>query len=325
MRRIVDLTAGTAMVVTDLHGDGEAYARYRDCFLDLHTHGRADTLILAGDLLHRTPPHPDDSLAMILDVLRLKRELGDRFIYLMGNHEFPHRYTITLQRGDDLFTPRFEWAMGEHRAAIMALLDSLPFYVRTPGGVTIAHAGAAPGLDEAGAAARLFDLSHEEILAETAVSLPPDFRPTLRKLLGRRAGRSYDRLVHDDFAVTGPEDPRYDDHLIGITAVTGHPDLDLLWRALFTKNEQQYGRAYTAHLHTFLRVLSDGYPQPQSVLVSGHIDCDGGHKLVNKRQLRLASAKHAHPREAGLYLLFDVTQPVTKADELLPGLASVFR
>ncbi len=324
MRQIVELTAGTAMVVADLHGDGDAYARYRDRFLDLRANGRADTLILAGDLLHRTPPHPDDSLAMILDVLRLKRELGDHLIYLMGNHEFPHRYAITLQRGDDLFTPRFEWAMGEQRAEIMALLDGLPLYVRTPGGVAIAHAGAAPGLDEAGAAARLFDLSHEEILAETAVSLPPDFRPALRKLLGRQAGRSYDRLVHDYFAVTGPDDPRYDDYLIGSSAIAAHPDADLLWRALFTKNEEQYGRAYPAHLRTFLQALSVGAPQPQRVLVSGHIDLEGGYKLVNKQQLRLASAKHAHPREAGLYLLFDVTQPVEKADGLLPGLATVF-
>lgn len=324
MRQIVELTTGTAMVVADLHGDGEAYARYRDRFLDLRANGRADTLILAGDLLHRTPPHPDDSLAMILDVLRLKRELGDRLIYLMGNHEFPHRYAITLMRGDDLFTPRFEWAMGEQRAEIVALLDGLPLYVRTPGGVAIAHAGAPPGLDEAGAAARLFALSHEEILAETAVSLPPDFRPQLRKLLGRQAGRSYDRLVHDYFAVTSPDDPRYDDYLIGASAVAAHPDADLLWSALFTKNELQYGRAYPAHLRAFLQALSDDYPQPQRVLVSGHIDVQGGYKLVNKQHLRLASAKHAHPREAGLYLLFDVTQPVEKAEDLLPGLASVF-
>jgi hypothetical protein len=323
MRRIVDLAAGMAMVVTDLHGDGEAYARYRDCFLELRAHGRADYLILTGDLLHRTPPDPDDSLAMMRDVLRLRDELGEQLIYLMGNHEFPHRYAFTLQRGDDLLTPGFEWAMGEHRPHIMALLDELPFYVRTKAGVALAHAGAPPDLT-AEMGERLFDLSHTEVLAETAVSLPADFRPTLRRLLGRQAGRSYDQLIHDYFAVTDPDDPRYDDYLIGSVAVTAHPDLQLLWDALFTKNEQQYGRRYQRHVSTFLQTLSADWPYPQRALVCGHIDCAGGHTLVGRQQLRLASAKHAHPREAGRYLLFDVEQSVNSPAELLPKLASVF-
>ncbi len=323
MKRIVDLESGVAMVVTDLHGDGEAYARYRDCFLDLRAHGRADTLILTGDLLHRTPPAPDDSLAMMLDVLRLKRELGDHLIYLMGNHEFPHRYAFTLQRGDDLLTPRFEWAMGEHRAEIMALLDDLPFYVRTRGGVALAHAGAPPDFT-AEKGERLFNLSHDDVLAETAVSLPPDFRPALRKLLGRQAGRSYEQLIHDYFAVTDPNDPRYDDYLVGSVAITTHPDLQLLWDALFTKNERQYGRAYHAHVPAFLQTLAAGWPHPQNILVCGHIDCDGGHAIIGQQQLRLASAKHAHPREAGCYLLLDVEKKVNSPAELLPHLASVF-
>lgn len=99
---------------------------------------------------------------MILDVMRLREELGNRLIYLMGNHEFPHRYTITLQKGDDLFTPRFEWAMGQHRPKIMALLDSLPFYVRTKSGVSVCHAGAFPEVDE-----RLFDVGETIKSAES--------------------------------------------------------------------------------------------------------------------------------------------------------------
>lgn len=85
--RVIDLEEEMVMVVTDLHGDGDAYARYRDRFLRLQAQGQADYLILTGDLLHRTPPAPDESLVMILDVIRLKAELGERFIYLMGNCE----------------------------------------------------------------------------------------------------------------------------------------------------------------------------------------------------------------------------------------------
>ncbi|MBE2220163.1 MAG: metallophosphoesterase [Anaerolineae bacterium] len=320
--RVLDLEAGIAMVVTDLHGDGEAYARYRDRFLDLHAHGQADFLILAGDLLHRTPPDPDNSLAMILDVLRLKAELGDRIIYLMGNHEMPHRYSFTLQRGNDVFTPRFEWAMADNRPQIMALLDSLPFYVRTKAGVSLCHAGAFPGASSS-VGERLFALSHEMVLAETAVAIPSEIRPGYRRLLARQNKTSYDQLIHDNFAITSPDDPRYDDPLIGSVALSNHPDLSLLWNALFTRNEIQHGRAYPTYQKELLHALSYQF-DTQATLVTGHIDCESGYTLVNKQQLRLASAKHAHPRESGHFLLFDVGEKISSAEELLTNLGSVF-
>ncbi len=321
--RVIDLEEGIAMIVTDLHGDGDAYTRYRDRFLDLQAQGQVDYLILTGDLLHRTPPAPDDSLAIILDVIKLKAELGDRLIYLMGNHEFPHRYSITLQKGNDLFTPRFEWAMahyqmGEHRPAIMALLDSLPFYVRTKTGVVLCHAGAFPGVDE-----RLFSLSHEEILAETAVAIPQDMRPGYRNLLARQSRLSYEQLVHNYFAITDPHDPRYDDYLIGSIALNNHPDMSLLWSAFFTRNEKQHGHAYPTYQQNLLHLLAKRF-YPQHILVTGHIDCQGGYTLINQQQLRLASAKHAHPRESGLYLLLDVGEKVNSAEDLISNLGSVF-
>lgn len=320
--RVIELEEGIAMIVTDLHGDGDAYARYRDRFLDLHARGQADFFILTGDLLHRTPPAPDDSLAMILDVIRLKQSLGDRLIYLMGNHEFPHRYTMTLQKGNDLFTPRFEWAMshsmGEHRPKIMTLLNSLPFYVRTKAGVTLCHAGAFPGVDE-----RLFSLSHEMVLEETAVTIPPNSRPGYRTLLARQNRTTYDQLIHDNFAITSPSDPRYDDPLIGSAALSRHPDMSLLWDALFTRNEIQHGSAYPSYQKELLHALSHEF-YPQHVLVTGHIDCEGGYTLVNKQQLRLASAKHAHPRESSHYLLLDMGEKISTSEELLSKLGTVF-
>jgi hypothetical protein len=321
-KRVIDLEEGTAMVVTDLHGDGDAYARYRDRFLDLHAHGQADFFILTGDLLHRTPPAPDNSLEMILDIIRLKEELGHRLIYLMGNHEFPHRYSVTLQRSDDLFTPRFEWAMshslGEYRPRIMALLDSLPFYVRTKAGVTVCHAGAFQGVDE-----RLFKLSHERILAETAVTIPPEMRPGHRTWLARQNKTTYDQFIHDNFAITSPHDPRYDDPLIGSAALNRHPDISLLWQALFTRNEIQYGHPYPAYQKELLQALSHNF-HLQHLLVTGHIDCQGGCTLINKQQLRLASAKHAHPRESGQFLLFNMGEKINSAEALLPKLGTVF-
>ena len=91
------------MVVTDLHGDWDAYAHYRDRFLTLQARGRADYLIFTGDLIHSDRlPRDDRSLDIVLDVLRLKEVLDERVIYLLGNHELPHLYGITLQKGDYL-------------------------------------------------------------------------------------------------------------------------------------------------------------------------------------------------------------------------------
>jgi predicted phosphodiesterase len=96
MKRVIDLEAGTAMIVTDLHGDWDAYRRYRDRFLQLQANGRADYFILTGDLIHHEGAvEEDQSLAMVLDVFALQQELGDRLIYLLGNHEMPHIYSIT--------------------------------------------------------------------------------------------------------------------------------------------------------------------------------------------------------------------------------------
>ena len=94
---------------------------------------------------------------------------------------------------------------------------------------------------------------------------------------------------------------------------------------MFSRNEKEYGKnSYQVLLTTLLQALSNGYER-QAVLVTGHIDCNGGHKLVNRQQLRLASAKHASPREAGQYLIFNVNKRFETAADLVPNLRSVFR
>ena len=135
MTTIVDLPGGIAYVVTDLHGDWQAYSRYRDHFLALYHRQQADYLVLLGDLIHGYgPPEEDASLPMVQDVMTLQAELGhDRVIMLLGNPELPHIYGVTLSKGDQMFTPRFEWSMGEARAEIIAFFKSLPFVIRTAG------------------------------------------------------------------------------------------------------------------------------------------------------------------------------------------------
>ena len=324
-QRVINLTEGQAMVVTDLHGDWDAYQRYRDAFFQLRALGQADVLIFDGDMIHASAPADQDkSIEIVQDLIKLKKELGDNLIYVLGNHELPHIYSITLQKGDELFTPRFEFAMGDKREEVVALFDSLPFYVRTPGGVAICHAGASTALGETNGIERLFNFSHQTVLTRTREQITPEERPSLVRAMRKMHGRTYNEMARKWFAVSGMDDPRYDDFLVG-TLATSDPDFELLWPAMFSRNEKEYGNnSYQVLLTTMLHALSHNFER-QSVLVTGHIDCQGGHKVVNRQQLRLASAKHALPREAGLYLLFNVRERFETAADLVPNLRSVFR
>jgi hypothetical protein len=258
-------------------------------------------------------------------VLELQQALGDRLIYLLGNHEFPHIYSITLQKGSDLFTPRFEHAIARQRQAIISLFRSLPLYVRTAAGVTICHAGATSAIGEADAVQRLFNFSHQAVWERAQAKITPEERPKLMRAMREHYQRTYNDMARTFLAVTGINDPRYDDFLIGSLALDGDPDFDLLWSALFTRNEKEYGdHSYGALLSSMLKALSLDF-RPQTVMVTGHIDCRGGYKLIGQQQLRLASAKHAHPREAGQYLLLDSAKKVKTAEDLLPHLGTVFQ
>lgn len=313
------------MVVSDLHGDWDAYRHYRDRFLQLHARGQADYLILLGDLIHREgPADRDASLAIVLDVRALQRSLPDRVIYLCGNHELPHIYNITLSKGRQEFTARFQATLGEHRDEVISLFKALPFYVRTRAGVALTHAGAPAEVTDPANAHQLFNWSHQALLDEAAALLATQNVAALRHSFSKLSGVSYDRQARHFLAVSGPEDPRYDDLLRGFVASNGNPKFDLLWSALFTRCEHDYGRTdYAIFLDALLAALSEP-SRPQRLLVAGHVRIRGGHEVVVERHLRLASAANANPRQAGEYLLFDTARPVDSMKTLLAGLRPGF-
>ncbi len=105
--------------------------------------------------------------------------------------------------------------------------------------------------------------------------------------------------------------------------VTAAPSFELLWSALFTRCEEEYGRDYAIVLDAMLQELSVDF-FPQQVLASGHMNTLNGHTIIARRQLRLASAWHARPCEAGQYLVFDAGQPIQSVEDLLAGLGSVY-
>ncbi|MBN2392657.1 MAG: metallophosphoesterase [Anaerolineae bacterium] len=325
MPRVVDIDSGVVMVVTDLHGDWPLYERYRDIFLALRERELADTLVFAGDFIHSEgPPETDRSLDIVLDLMALRETLGPRLIVLLGNHEMAHLYAVVLSKGDFTYTPRFEAALGSHRDAVLAFFDSLPFFARTHAGVAICHVGAFPQARDRAALAQLFAFSHGDVWERGAARAPLPYREPLRLRLGELSDAPYAELVRDYFAIIDANDPHYDDFLISQFAMA-EPAFDLLWDAFSGSNELQYGEvAYTGYVAALLHHLSEGYA-PQSILVTGHIGCRNGYRVVaGGRQVRLASGVHAYPYESARYLLFDAGKLAENARALLPGIGSVF-
>ena len=204
--RFVTLTHGTALVVTDLHGDLDAFTRCVTLFHTLRERGEAQRLIFLGDLIHGYGPlDRDGSLQMLLRVIKLQEELGaDAVIMLLGNHEMPHIYGVSLAKGHAEFTPRFEHALGPHREHVLAFFDSLPFVVRTAAGVMLAHAGPAP--DAIAHATKLQYFDHQAILqaADQTLSQTEDLEPLYQQYQAIY-NLSYAELARHYLAVEGPE------------------------------------------------------------------------------------------------------------------------
>jgi hypothetical protein len=325
MSRIVDLEWGRVMVVTDLHSDYAVYCRYRDRFRELRARGQANVLVFIGDLIHTEGPRrTDGSLAIVLDLLRLRRDLGDGLIVLLGNHEMPHLYGIAISKGGYTYTPQFEIAMSDHRSRIVAFFDELPFYVRTHAGVALAHAGASHAASTPEGLQRLAAYSHSAEMSKVDALLDGQDRASVRAGLAKLSGENYAELVAQNMGLTDPDDPRYDDMLRGVLVTGLSSDFQRVWEATFNKNEHQYGpEEYARLLEDTLAALSEGFVE-QRAIVSGHIPVMGGYEVVAGRQLRLASWAHATPPEAGRYLLFDAGRPIATVDDLIKGLHSVF-
>lgn len=318
-KRAVDLAGGRAFVVTDLHGAWDAYARYRDHFLRLYDRGDADQLIFLGDLVHGYgPPEEDHSLSILWDIMELEASLGQSTVMvLLGNHELPHIYGVMLSKGDMAFTPRLEHALGEYRGAVIDFFNRMPFLIRSPGGVMLTHAGAAPSTATPAAAARLLDFSHRELWQEADDLLSLDNVAALINTQLNMTVEAYERMAWEALAVTGPSDPRYLDLLRGFIVSSLQPEWPLLWDFFFSQCEGPMGpRAYGKVLERFLEVY-EAEDAPQQVLLTGHIPVRGGYQVIAGRQLRLASWAHATPREEGCYLLFDVSKPVRTAEDLI--------
>ena len=187
--------------------------------------------------------------------------------------------------------------MGRLRAELLQYLATLPFFVRSRAGLSIAHAGVGAAMLAPAGWQTLRHLDHEYQWQKVAQQLSRDMRIQLRNQINRIYPQGYDGLNADSWNVHHRDDQFYDDILIALTiqnATLGQ----LLWNSFFTQNEREYGSAYPEMVQRFLQLLSTEFVQ-QKVLISGHIGCDNGYTLVSKHQLRLASAAHSRPPGEG--------------------------
>ncbi len=322
-QRIVTLTEGVAMVVTDLHGDWELYQRYRDWFIRRHAEGDIQYLIFTGDLIHRRQNDaPDHSLQIVLDVLQLQETYPGIVIYLLGNHEMVHIYHVPLSQNSHAFTPNFEAALGDYRRSVLSLFMQLPFFVRTKAGVSITHAGAASVLSVDENYMRIFSFDHQAVFNRVDELLQSKDMARLREGYAKFSGIPYETQAERYLAVSGADDPRYNDLLRGVYA-TSDPDFELLWDVLFTRCEKEYGTSdYGVFLNALLVKLSHQFV-PQQFLVAGHIPVKKGAKVVARRHLRVASGMHASPASAAQILLFDTGRTLHNIQSLRKGLRSV--
>jgi hypothetical protein len=320
--RFLNLSDGVAMVVTDLHGDRAAFDRVLQHFTARRERSEVQRLIFLGDLIHHYgPAQADASLSMVLDVMRLQAELGsDTVIMLLGNHELPHIYGLTLAKGEREFTPRFEHELNDHREAVLSFFRGLPFYVRTSAGVTLGHAGPAPEAALQAASLRYFD--HDALLAEAdALLANVDDLDGIYRQYHVLHGVPYRELAFRYLAVRDERDPRYTHLLRGFLISQRNRTFQTLWDAFFTQNERGLtAPAYVNACRAFLDALSVDAPAEQHFAVSGHIPTRGGHDIVSPFHLRVSTAAHAQPQSAGAYLLLDCARPISAIHELLPGL-----
>jgi hypothetical protein len=334
LRRVVDIDTGVAMVVTDLHGAWDVYCRLRDRFLSEQAKGKIDRFILCGDLIHGEGSEENDaSLDMLLDVMSLQAELGsDRVLMLLGNHELPHIYGLSLAKNDIKYTPRFEASLARidqwyrsiyRRKNVIQFLSSLPFFVRTKAGVMLTHAGASSQVASVSLFDKLCDIDHYKLIEAADKVMQQYDSESLRRGYAHFTGMTYDEQARYYLAVTGKEDPRYND-LLRVLFLTGITEFDLMWATLFSQNEMESKENYQATIKSFLQYASKNAPYDQNVLVAGHIAVANGYGQVGPHQLRLASYTHAVPKTSGSYLLLDCAAPVKTAADLVTSIHPVF-
>lgn len=201
--------ADELMVTADLHGHRRNFNSIRR-IASLDEHPRRH--LVMQEVCHGGPTYSsnggDMSHAMLEDVARLKVRFGERFHFLLSNHELAELTDYPILKNRRMLNLLFRMGMQEAygaaaekvRQAMLGFLRSCPLAVRT-GSVFICHSAPAE-TDREGFDASVFDRPLEpadlqEHAAVFSMVWGRDYRP--------ENARAFARLVRADVLVHGHE------------------------------------------------------------------------------------------------------------------------
>ena len=292
MGKVIDVDKGRLLVASDIHGNWEDYMRIRVMFRQLKRRGKADILVLDGDLVHGYEGYKKDRSVQILDDLIDNPDPS--ILTMLGNHELMQIYHI-----GQVFVRPLEEQIKHNRERYIGFMKQMPYAIRTSGGVLINHTGANPpmsgfarpkyqGLVQRVDGFRLMDgLNHDMVLEQ------------LKKGTGFKTEGLYSPQIGRLFVQS--DIGRY------------------LWDVFFNMNEFEYGeKQYDRMLGGFLATMSNGN-RPQLFVVTGHIGVPEGYKVVGGRQLRICSSYGAEEPNKVLALV-DASTQYSTVDRLVSDL-----
>lgn len=332
------------MVVADIHGNLEDYNRIIQTYQKKKKSGEVDGLIFAGDTIHARS-EKDESKEIIDDLIKLTSE--DKNIHvILGNHELPHIYNFTLAfRKSDAdvvdFTKDFELKIKDNKDVYVEFFKSLPFYIRTKGGVLISHAGASRGVSKLDCLEDLIDLNHGKIIQENLEdeddgfnTLTPEKKENFKKKLERRFYKDlpYETVLKSLRGTDVGDKKKAETLLQGEYFMYNldsqgrqiNPDAEFLWEMLFNKNEKHLGSSeYIKTINNFLERVSENYTE-QKLIVSGHFHNEAGFDIFEDKQLRITSSEEAGNPTAKSFLVIDAGKTYLSARELADNIHTLY-
>lgn len=305
MSQIIDMSKGNILVASDIQGNWEDYQRIRTMFLNLKNQGKTDILVLDGDLIHGYKGYEDRSVQILDDLIS---NADPSVICLMGNHELMHIYHMQVSKNGQSFVEPFEDQIKHNREHYMNFIKSMPYAIRTAGGVLINHTGANIPMagysgEEYGQLARadgfrlINNLNHDKMLEQ------------LKKATREVMEKQYGQKLADDF---------FDDYSPEIGQIFMETDIgQYLWDVFFNKNEFEYKKQYPVILDKFMQTMSTGLPQ--RFLISGHIEVPEGYAIISGKQLRICSSYGTREKNKVLALV-DASREYSSINKLVADL-----
>jgi hypothetical protein len=142
---------GTLLVSTDLHGNGEDFRALAGRFLRAAEHDPDVHWAVLGDTVHGPDDasrlecpalydYPDESGAIVVELLGLRQRFPERVHYVLGNHDHAHIGGPRTRKFYDDEAATLEARLAPHeRAALRALFTTAKLALLAPCGALLCH------------------------------------------------------------------------------------------------------------------------------------------------------------------------------------------